>query len=106
LAGFSVVEYGRDMDIEISLSGPEREYVDQQIRSGRAASEGEVLREALQRRIEQDAEGRGEDERWRDETRRTIEARYQRALEGGFVDGEAAFERVRIRMEQRFGAHP
>ena len=36
------------MDIELSLTGPEREYVDHQIRSGRAASEGEVLREALQ----------------------------------------------------------
>jgi len=44
------------MDIELSLSGPAREYVDQQIRSGRAASEGEVLREALQFRMERDAE--------------------------------------------------
>ncbi len=43
------------MDIEISLSGPEKEYVEQQIRSGRAASEGEVLREALQHQMEREA---------------------------------------------------
>jgi Arc/MetJ-type ribon-helix-helix transcriptional regulator len=93
------------MDIEISLTGPEREYVDQQIRAGRAGSEGEVLREALQFRIDHGAEEDRNYAAWRDETRRTIELRYQRALEGGFVDGEAAFERVRIRMEQRFGAN-
>jgi len=92
------------MDIEISLTGPEREYVDQQIRSGRAASEGEVLRDALQFRMEHEAEDRQRDDAWRAETRRTIEYRYQRALEGGFVDGEAAFERVRQRMDARWGA--
>ena len=90
------------MDIEISLSGPEREYVDQRIRSGRASSEGEVLREALQLLMDRDSEDRRQYEAWRAETQRTIELRYQRALEGGFVDGEAAFERVRQRMEDRW----
>ena len=72
-------------------------YIEEQIRLGRAASEGEVLREALQFRMELKA---GEERRY--EPRRTIEFRDQRALEGGFVDGEAAFERVRQGMEGRF----
>lgn len=92
------------MDIEVSLNGREREFVDQQLRSGRAASEGDVLRAALQVLMECEAEDRRQYEAWRDEARRTIEVRYQRALEGGFVDGEAAFERVRRRMEERSGS--
>ena len=91
------------MEFEISLTGPEREYVDRQIRSGRAASEGEVLREALRFQMEHDAEDVRKYEAWRNDARRTIELRYQRALEGGFVEGEAAFERVRLRMEERWG---
>jgi Arc/MetJ-type ribon-helix-helix transcriptional regulator len=86
------------MDIEISLTGPEREYVDQQIRSGRAASEGEVLREALQFRMEHEREDRDESEQWREAARRSIEIGHQECLDGKTVDGEAALERMRLRI--------
>ena len=87
--------------MEVPLNAEEYGYVEARIGSGRATSAGEVLRGALQFLMEQEAEGRREYEAWREEARRTIEVRYQRAFEGEFIDGESAFERVRERMEKR-----
>ncbi len=89
------------MDIEISLSGPEREYVDQQIRSGRAASESEVLREALQFRMEHASGEATSYEQWQDAARRSIEVGHQECLDGKTVDGEEALERMRLRIAAR-----
>ena len=62
------------MDVPLDLS--EIAYVEAQVRSGRAASEGEVLREALQYRMEHAGGVGQESEPWR----------------------EAALERMRLRI--------
>lgn len=94
------------MDIDVSLNGREREFIEAEIRAGRASSEGDVLRDALRLLMDRQSDGCRNHEDWLVATRRTIELRYQRALEGGFVDGEAAFERVRQRMEERWRSRP
>jgi Arc/MetJ-type ribon-helix-helix transcriptional regulator len=89
------------MDIDIALTGPEKEYVDQQIRSGRASSEGEVLREALQFMMDSEAAERRKYDAWRENARRRIEIGHQQCLDGNTVDGEAALERIRLALQER-----
>jgi Arc/MetJ-type ribon-helix-helix transcriptional regulator len=86
------------MDIEISLSGPEREYVEQQIRSGRATSEGEVLREALQSLMQREVDQRREYQEWRADARRKIDEACEEAPEDS-VDGPALLEELRVELE-------
>jgi Arc/MetJ-type ribon-helix-helix transcriptional regulator len=86
------------MDIEISLSGPEREYVDQQIRSGRASSEGEVLREALKCLMQRDVDQRKAYEEWRVDARRKIDEACDEPPEDS-VDGPALLEELRLELE-------
>lgn len=89
------------MDIEISLSGAEREYVDGRIRSGHAASAGEVLREALQLMMERDADRHSRNDAWRDRVREDIETGYREMLAGDTVDGEEFMERLRVESDAR-----
>lgn len=87
--------------MDIPLNRKQLEYIEEQIRSGRAASQEEVLREGLQLLMDRDAEERRKYEAWRDETRRKIEIGYQQSLSGEMVDGEEAFEQLRLQIEAR-----
>ncbi len=89
------------MDIEISLSGPEREYVEQQIRSGRAASEGEVVRGALRSMIDRDGDERRKYEEWRERMRRELDEAYEESFTDEGLDGPAVFEELRLELEAR-----
>ncbi|MCY2959540.1 MAG: type II toxin-antitoxin system RelE/ParE family toxin [Planctomycetota bacterium] len=86
------------MDIEISPTGPEREYVDQQIRSGRATSEGEILREALRSLMKREVDLRREYEEWREDARRTIDEAFDEPFEIS-VDGLSLLEELRLELE-------
>lgn len=94
------------MDIEISLTGPEKEYVDQQIRSGRATSEGEVLREALQLLMEREADERRKYQEWRERTRREIDEAYEESLTDEGLDGPTVFEELRLKLDARRDRRP
>ncbi len=84
--------------MDVPLNAKEAEYVAELVRSGRAASEGEVLREALQYRMEHACGDGLESEQWREAARRSIEIGHQECLEGKTVDGETALERMRLRI--------
>lgn len=87
--------------MDVPLNAQEAEYVAEQVRSGRAASEGEVLREALQLLMKGDAGGYEEGDAWREEVRRNIETGYREMLAGDTVDGEEFMEQLRLESEAR-----
>ncbi len=93
------------MEIEISFSGPERAYLDQQICEGRAASEGDVLREALQLMMEREVDERRKYEGWRERTRRELDEAYEESLTEEGLDGPTFFEELRVKIEAR-GSQP
>jgi len=87
--------------MDVPLNRKQLDYIDEQIRSGRAGSQEEVLREGLQLLMERDAEERRKYEAWREETRRNIEIGYQQLLAGDTVDGEEFLEELRLELEAR-----
>ena len=87
--------------MDVPLNAQEAEYVAEQVRSGRAASEGEVLREALQLLMERDTVAHEKSDAYREHARRSIEAGYQDCLAGGTVDGEEFIEQLRHELEAR-----
>ena len=89
------------MDIEISISGPEMEYIDHQIRTGRAVNEGEVLREALQSMMGREADECRTYAEWRERTRRELDEAYEESLTDEGLDGPAVFEELRLELEAR-----
>lgn len=89
------------MDIEISLSQAEKAYVTQQIHAGRAVSEGEVLRQALQLMIEREADAHRKYEAWRERMRREIDEAYDESLTDEGLDGPTVLEALRIKIELR-----
>lgn len=89
------------MDIEISFSRTEREYIAQQIHAGRATSEGEVLREALQLMMQREVDGHRKYESWRERVRREIDEAYAESLTDEGVDGPTVLEDLRIQIESR-----
>jgi Arc/MetJ-type ribon-helix-helix transcriptional regulator len=86
------------MDIEITLTGPEREFVDQRLRLGRASSVGEVLREALQFMMDREGHERRRYDAWREDARRKIDEACEESP-GSSVDGPALFEELRLEIE-------
>ncbi len=87
--------------MEVPLNAKEAEYIAEQVRSGRAASEGEVLRDALRLLMERDACGHGAYDAWREELHRNIETGYREMLAGDTVDGEEFMEQLRLESEAR-----
>ena len=87
--------------MDVPLNEREKAYIQEQIRSGQAASLEEILRAGLQLLMERDAEERRKYEAWREEARRKIEIGYQQAIAGELIDGEEALERLRLEMEAR-----
>ncbi len=87
--------------MDVPLNAQEAEYVAEQVRSGRAATEGEVLREALQLLMERDAGGHEKSDAWSEELRRNIETGYQEMLVGDTVDGEEFMDQLRLESEAR-----
>lgn len=87
--------------MDVPLNQKELAYIQEQVRSGRASSEGEVLREGLQLLMERDAEERRKYEAWREETRRNIDIGYQQMLDGDTVDGDEFLEELRLELEMR-----
>lgn len=89
LSVYSKSGWDGESEVGFQLNAKEIDCVRAMLHSGRAASDRNDLRQVR------------ESEVWREETRELIETRYQLALQGQFTDGEAAFERVRQRMEAR-----
>ena len=87
--------------MDLPLNRKQLEYIEEQIRSGRAASQEEVLRDGLQLLMERDAEERRKFEEWKANVRRNIDVGYQQMLDGDTVDGEEAFEQLRLEIEAR-----
>jgi putative addiction module CopG family antidote len=92
--------------MDVPLNEREKAYIQEQIRSGQAASEEEVLRAGLQLLMQREAEDRRAYDAWREEARRKIEIGYQQAIAGELIDGEEAFARARVKMEARRNTEP
>lgn len=91
--------------MEVPLSAMEFGYVEARVRSGRSASHGEVLREALHLLMERDAGERRSYQEWRERTRRGIDEAYEESFTEEGLDGPAVFEELRIKLELR-GSRP
>jgi len=87
--------------MEVPLNASEAEYVAAQIRSGRAANGGDLLREALQLLMEREADERREYEKWRERTRGEIDEAYEESFHEEGFDGPAVFEQLRLEIESR-----
>ncbi len=87
--------------MDVPLNRKQLEYIEEQIRSGRAASQEEVLREGLQLLMERDAEERRKYEEWKAAVRRNIDIGYQQMLDGDTVDGDEFLEELRLELEAR-----
>ncbi len=85
------------MDIE--WNPEERDFIQDRIRAGRAASEDEIVRHGLQLLMERDEKLRQYDA-WREETRQKIDIGHQQALDGDTVDGEEFLEQLRLEIEE------
>jgi Arc/MetJ-type ribon-helix-helix transcriptional regulator len=90
----------------VPLNAREAEYVAEQIRSGRAANEEEVLREALQIMMERDAGGHEKYDAWRRKVWRSFETGYREMLAEDTVGGEEVAEQLRRESEARRGNAP
>ena len=87
--------------MDVPLNRKQLEYIEEQIRSGRAASQEEVLREGLQLLMDRDAEERRKYEEWKANVRRNIDIGYQQMLDGDTVDGDEFLEELRLELEAR-----
>jgi len=89
------------MDIEVPLDAREREFVEARIRAGHAASEGEVLREALRCLMERETDERRAYEEWRERTRLEIDQAYEESFHEDGFDGPTVMEELRVKLEAR-----
>lgn len=90
--------------MNVSLTDEQVRFIAQRVKAGRYRTAGEVVREALQALMQQEAEGRRDYEAWRDDARRKIEEGLAQAKRGELVDGEQAFARIKKRL--RSGRKP
>lgn len=89
--------------IDVPLNEREIEYLTQRVRWRGAPNAGELLRCALRSMIDPRAEQARTYEAWKEYVRRAIEVGYEQCLRGELVDGDAVFERLRLRIEARRG---
>ncbi len=85
--------------MDMPLSQEERVYIQEQLRSGRAASQEEVLREGLQLLMERDAEERRKYEEWKADVRQKIDEAYEESLTDEGIDGHTLLEALRVELE-------
>ena len=87
--------------IDVPLNERELEFLETHVHFRHARSATDLLLGVLCPMIDPIAEERRVYEAWRENARHSIEIGYQECLEGRTVDGAAAFERVRLRIERR-----
>lgn len=85
--------------MEVPLNRKQLEYIEEQIRTGRAASQEEILREGLQLLMDRDAQERRQYEAWREDARQKIEEAYQESLTEEGIDGPTLLEELRVELD-------
>jgi antitoxin ParD1/3/4 len=87
--------------MDLSLTAEQLQFIEQKLKTGRYKTAADVVRDGLQRLMEQEAaEGRLADV-WRSQVREKIEEGWAEAERGECVDGEAAFDQLKKRIEDR-----
>jgi Arc/MetJ-type ribon-helix-helix transcriptional regulator len=85
--------------MHVPLNRRQLEFIEEQIRSGRAASQEEILREGLELLMERDAEERRTSEAWCEDARQKIEEAYQESFTEEGIDGHTLLEALRVELE-------
>jgi Arc/MetJ-type ribon-helix-helix transcriptional regulator len=92
--------------MDLPLNKEERAFIEEQLRSGRAANQEEILREGLQLLMDRDADERRKYEAWRADVRQKIDEGYEESLTDEGIDGAAFLEELRLELQSRREVEP